>query len=160
MWAQDLPIGYLVCQNDLMKTSNLHENLDREDEVVGPSNRNFGLTLGAVFGLVAALKVFYWSPWSYLWAGLGAAMLALALFCPKALTLPNKAWLRLGLVLHTIVNPVVMAILFYFTFLPIGLLLRLFDKDVLRLKWEREAKSYWIPRTDTRPLDESMRQQF
>jgi hypothetical protein len=46
------------------------------------------------------------------------------------------------------------------TMLPIGLLLRLFGKDVLRLKWDRKAGSYWIKRADRRPLSQSMRQQF
>jgi hypothetical protein len=143
-----------------MRTGGLHENLDRDDEVVGPSNRKFGLTLSAAFGLLAALKAVHWSPWLYFWAGLGLVMLVLALFCPKALTLPNKAWLKLGLLLHRMANPVVMAILFYLTILPIGLLLRLWGKDLLRLKWDSKAASYWIDRTDRRPVDQSMRQQF
>src|SRR5262249_25604191 len=48
----------------------------------------------------------------------------------------------------------------FFTVLPTGLLLRVFGKDVLRLKWDREAKTYWIARSDTRPLRESMRHEF
>jgi hypothetical protein len=91
---------------------------------------------------------------------LGALMAGLALWRPDALTSLNRLWLRFGLLLHRIVSPVVMVFLFYVTMLPIGLLLRLFGKDVLRLKWDRKAGSYWIKRADRRPLSQSMRQQF
>jgi len=53
-----------------------------------------------------------------------------------------------------------MAILFYLAVMPIGLLLRVCGKDVLRLKLERTAESYWIVRTDERPISQSLRQQF
>jgi hypothetical protein len=51
-------------------------------------------------------------------------------------------------------------LLFYATILPIGLVLRMFGKDVLHLKWDAKAGSYWLKRSDQRPLSESMRQQF
>ncbi len=79
---------------------------------------------------------------------------------PPSLALANRAWLRLGLLLHRVVNPLVMAILFYLAVMPIGLLLRVCGKDVLRLKLERTAESYWIVRTDERPISQSLRQQF
>ena len=73
---------------------------------------------------------------------------------------PNRIWLKLGLVLHRIVNPVIMAILFYGTLLPIGLLMRLLGKDPLRLRLDKKAVSYWLTRSDERPPSEAMRQQF
>ena len=143
-----------------MRTGQLHEDLAREDETAGPSNRKFGLTIAVIFGLLGALEVYHWSPWAALWAALSALMVSAALWRPDALTGLNKVWLRFGLLLHHVVNPIVMAFLFYATILPIGLLLRLFGKDVLHLKWDQKAGSYWIKRADQRPLPESMRQQF
>jgi hypothetical protein len=137
-----------------------HEDLAREDVATGPSNRKFGLTIAVVFAIVAALELYRWSPWVLLWAALGALMAALALWWPDALAGLNKLWLRFGLLLHRIVSPVIMAFLFYVTMLPIGLILRLFGKDVLHLKWDRKANSYWMKRADQRPQTESMRQQF
>ena len=48
--------------------------------------------------------------------------------------------------------------MFYATILPIGILMRA-DKDPLRLKLEKDANGYWLPRSDDRPLGASMRQQ-
>ena len=137
-----------------------HEDLAREDVTAGPSNRAFGLTMAVISGLLAAWALYRWSPWAVLWAGLSGLLVALALWRPDALATPNRAWLRFGLLLHRVVNPVVMAFLFYVTILPIGLILRLVGKDVLHLRWDRKAGSYWIKRADQRPLSKSMRQQF
>jgi hypothetical protein len=143
-----------------MATSGLHEDLHRDDEIVGPSDRKFGFTIAAVLALIAAWKLFHWSPWFLLWGALAASFAVLALWLPATLGPLNRAWLQLGLLLYRVVNPVVMAVLFYGTVLPIGLILRAFGKDVLRLKWDGSARSYWIARDERRPLSESMRQQF
>ena len=74
-----------------MRTDTLHENLAREDDVVGSSNRSFGLTFAAVFALLALWKLFYWSWWSALWGALALVLLALSLWRPDTLALPNKA---------------------------------------------------------------------
>jgi hypothetical protein len=68
---------------------------------------------------------------------------------------------RFGLTMASVfVNPFVMAIIFFLAILPIGLTMRLFGKDFLRLKWDRTLPTYWLPRTDPRPPSVSMRQQF
>jgi hypothetical protein len=53
-----------------------------------------------------------------------------------------------------------MAILFFGAILPIGLAMRWFGKDFLRLVLDRSASTYWLRRFDSRPPSESMRQQF
>ncbi|MDE2376607.1 SxtJ family membrane protein [Bradyrhizobium sp.] len=138
----------------------LHEDLRREDETSGPSDRKFGLTIGAVLAVIAALKAFHLSPWALFWGALAAVFVILALARPALLSLPNRLWLKLGLLLHRLVNPVIMAILFYGTILPVGLLMRAFGKDPLRLRLEKNSESYWLPRSDDRPQTTSMRQQF
>ena len=72
----------------------------------------------------------------------------------------NRLWLKLGLLIYRVVNPVIMAVLFFVAILPIGLAMRLFGKDFLKLKRDRSLTTYWLPRTDPRPQSESMRQQF
>jgi hypothetical protein len=54
----------------------------------------------------------------------------------------------------------VMGLLFYLTVTPTGLLMRLFRKDPLRLRFDPEAKSYWIERQPPGPAPETMRHQF
>jgi hypothetical protein len=62
--------------------------------------------------------------------------------------------------MYRVVNPVIMAVLFFGAMLPIGLAMRLFGKDFLKLGRDRALPSYWLPRSDPRPPSESMRQQF
>jgi hypothetical protein len=143
-----------------MAAGTLHEDLRREDPTSGPSDRKFGLTLGAILGLIAVTKAIERSPWAMVWGVLAAALIGSALLRPSLLSALNHVWLKLGLLLHRIVNPVIMAVLFYGTIVPVGLLMRATGKDPLRLKLDRNATSYWLARSDERPQSESMRQQF
>jgi hypothetical protein len=138
----------------------LHEDLRREDPTSAPSERKFGLTLGGIFALIALVKAFGRSEWSFVWGALAIVLIAAALRRPKLLAGPNRIWLQLGLLLHRIINPVIMAVLFYSTILPIGLLMRLFGKDPLRRRLDKNIASYWLARLDERPPSEAMRQQF
>jgi hypothetical protein len=111
-----------------------HESVLREDAVEGPSDRRFGLTIAAVCGVFGGIRL--WLGHSY-WLGLLAGALILAIFAvvwPSGLRPLNRGWMKLGLVLHRIVNPVVMTLLFVTTIVPVGLLRQAFDKDPLRLR--------------------------
>jgi len=68
--------------------------------------------------------------------------------------------MKLGDILHRIASPIALAILFYGVVTPTGLLMRLFGKDPLRLRFDREAKSYWIAREPPGPAPESLKDQF
>ena len=93
-------------------------------------------------------------------AGLAALFLAAAWLRPAILNPLNRIWLKFGLMLHSIVNPVVMALLFYGTVLPTGLVARAMGKDLLRLKRQPDAESYWIVRKPAGPSPETMKDQF
>jgi hypothetical protein len=141
-------------------TGTLHEDLRREDATAAPSERKFGLALGVVLALIALIKVIERSSWSLVWDALAAVLIGCALLRPQLLSAPNRLWLKLGLLMHWIVNPIIMAILFYGTILPVGLLMRALGKDPLRLRLDKTATSYWLPRSDERSPSEAMRQQF
>ena len=68
--------------------------------------------------------------------------------------------MKFGELLHRIVSPIALGIVFYLAVLPTGLLLRLFGKDPLRLKIDRGAASYWIKREPPGPTAESLNNQF
>jgi hypothetical protein len=133
---------------------------ERDEVIVGPSDRNFGFTMAAVFGLIGAWGLYKaTSHWPY-WLGIAAVFAVVTLVRPQALGPANRAWLKLGLLMYKVVNPVIMAILFFGAILPIGLLMRMAGKDFLRLARDRSASTYWLPRVDERPQSESMKQQF
>ena len=72
----------------------------------------------------------------------------------------NRLWLKLGLALQKVVNPVVMAVLFVSAIAPIGVLMRLGGKDLLRLRRRPNAATYWILRERSAPAAETMQKQF
>lgn len=141
------------------EVASFHESFQRDDEEkTGSSNRNFGLTIAAFFLLIFLLKwkktgVPHWS----------AALVALffggsALFAPKGLTVLNRAWTKFGLLLHKVVSPVAMGLIFFVVLTPMALLARLMGKDPMRRKWEPNANSYWITRSSE--VLSTMRDQF
>lgn len=142
------------------RTPATHEAFERDEEIVAGSDRSFGLVMAGAFSVVTALNAWHagriW-PWT---AGVAAAFLVAALMRPALLNPLNRLWLKFGLLLHRIVNPVIMALVFYGTVLPTGLVLRAMGKDLLRLRREPEADSYWIVRTPPGPAPETMKDQF
>ena len=93
-----------------------------------------------------------------LWT-VGGVLLAVALVAPGRLAVPNLLWRRLGFVLSRVVNPVVLLLLYATCIVPIGLAMRLFGHDPLRLKHDADADTWWIARKPS-PTAEPMRHQF
>lgn len=137
-----------------------HENLSRDEAVEGSSNRSFGIVFAVVF-LVIGCWPFVFGEGMLWWAvATAAAFGAIAFVAPSLLEWPNRLWLRFGLLLHHIVSPIALALVFYGAVLPTGLLLRLFGKDLLRLRRQPQAPSYWIDRTPPGPPPDSLKDQF
>jgi hypothetical protein len=138
----------------------LHEDLRREEAVVGSSNRSFGILLAAVGLIIGGLKWWHGTSNPWWWFGAAAALAALALLYPAALAPFNRLWLRLGLLLHKVVNPIVMALIFFGAVLPTALVVRIMRKDLLRLRRDPAAASYWIVREPAGAASETMKHQF
>jgi len=143
-----------------MATSQLHEDFSRQEHVTAGSDRSFGFVFAGFFTLMSGLS--WWrGHTSWHWAlPLAALFLAVALTKPGLLNPLNRLWLKLGLLLYKVVNPIVLGLLFFVTITPIGLVMRAFGKDFLRLRLDREAPSYWISREPPGPPPESMKNQF
>ena len=129
-------------------------------KVIMGSNRSFGLVFAGFFAIVALLPLIHGGALRWWALTVAAAFAASALFAPRLLQPLNRLWFKLGLLLHHVVNPVIMALMFYGAMLPMALLLRWLGKDLLRLKREPEAQSYWIAREPPAPAPGSMSKQF
>lgn len=137
----------------------IHENFDRDDDVALSSERGFGFVFAIFFALVGAVR--WWVAGAPgLWFIAAAVFACLALFWTAPLAPLNRLWHRLAVRLYAVVNPLVMAMLFAVTIIPIGLLLRARGKDLLRLRREPDAKTYWIPREHGGTDPDTMRNQF
>jgi hypothetical protein len=142
------------------KESSLHERFDREDLVKGPSDRRFGFTFSTVFCVIGVVSLWRHGAHAYYWLGAAAAFAVVTILRAPVLRPLNALWLKFGLLLHAVVNPIIMAVMFFGVFLPMGLVMRACGKDSLRLKRNPTATSYWIMRDPPGPAPDSLTHQF
>jgi hypothetical protein len=122
--------------------------------------RNFGLTVGIAFGVLGAL-LFWRDKAHYVYfAVISAAFLGLGLLVPAALKPVEKVWMTAANALGWVMTRVILTVLFFAVFTPIGLLARLLGKDFLNLKTDESATSYWIYREPRDLTREDYEKQF
>ncbi len=140
----------------------MHENFERTENTKAGSERTFGLVFFAFFVFVGVAPLLHRAGGAIrVWAlVLAVVFLVLALFWTAPLKPLNRAWLKFGLLLHAIVNPLVMALMFYAVITPFGIGMRVLGKKLLGLKREPEAATYWVPRDPPGPAPETMKNQF
>ncbi len=111
------------------------------------SNRSFGLVFFLVFFLISVYPTFN-NERLIIWPLIVSLIfLFLGLFNSKILSPLNKLWFKFGLFLGKVISPIVMLLIFFFVVTPIGLLMKLFNKDLLNKKFNNK-KSYWIDKTE------------
>jgi hypothetical protein len=146
-----------------MKTSNdsnFPERLGHGDSPRGSTDRFFGLLFSGFWGVVAMAPLRRGGSIRAWAAVLAAAFLITSLIRPTMLGPLNHLWQRLGRLLRKLTNLIVMAVLYFSTIVPFGLIMRLLNRDVLQLKWDPGQTTYWIPRKPPGPRPESMQDQF
>ena len=110
------------------------------------SNRSFGIVFFIVFLLISiypAINDKDIRVWSLI---VSSIFLILGLINSNILTPLNKIWFKFGILLGSFVSPIVMGIVFFLVVTPTSLLMRIFGKDVLKLK-KNNSKSYWIEKS-------------
>jgi hypothetical protein len=110
------------------------------------SEKSFGTVFGLVFlaiGLWPLLGGEDIRVWSLVVA---TAFVVAGYLTPSLLKWPNKLWFKLGIILGAVVAPIVMALVYFLAVVPTGLLLKLFGKDILDKKIDKEATTYWRDR--------------
>ena len=142
-----------------MASDNLHEDLWRHTEEKKAGERAVGITFGIVFLLIGLGRLHATSRWEWAWFAAAATVLLLAFFWVGPLRPINALWHRLGLLLAKVVNHL-MGSVFFLAIYPAGALMRLSGKDPLRLKLDRNAKSYWQARESSESVPQSMADQF
>ena len=117
-----------------------------------PSNRSFGWFFTGVFAVGAVL---------YPWALALAALMALVTYTRETWLTPlNRAWMKLGELLGRIVSPLVLGLIFFGVFTPVGMVMRLFGRDALYRSIDAAAPSYWVRRDPPGPAEGSFRNMF
>jgi len=127
-----------------------------KQEIKISSNRSFGIVFSIFFSLVGIYlllnnsSVYYWS---FL---ISLIFFILGLFNSKILGPLNQIWFKFGILLGKVVSPIVMGIIFFLVITPIAILLKIFGKDVLKLKLNNN-ETYWIEKNEPKS---DMKKQF
>jgi len=108
--------------------------------------RKFGLLVGGVLAVLGILFLVRGRAHYPYFLAPGAALIVLGLMLPGILKQIYIAWMALAIVLGFIVSHAILTLFFFLVITPIGLTARLFGKDFLRLRLQRQAPTYWLPR--------------
>jgi hypothetical protein len=131
-------------------SENLSHESYRDDEPVGSaSNRGFGCTVGGVLIVIAAARLLVLGSLTtatlVMFVG-GALLLWFGIAAPARISRLNRLWQYVGTILSQVVNPIVLALLFFFVITPIAYIMRRTGKQTLPLAPDPSATTYWIPR--------------
>lgn len=110
------------------------------------AEREFGLIVGGVLVLLSAWWMYRgkFHGVSQITLPVGAGLVLLAFILPRALVLPNKAWMALAEVLSFVSTRIILAFVFFVIITPIGFVKRLFGWDPLHRR-AAASDSYWKP---------------
>ena len=132
-----------------------------ETRVASPTEiQKFGILFAALCTLVAGYMV--WKGihiWPYFFGG-AVFFLVTGLFGKNILRPLYVGWMKFAFVLGWVNTRILLGLFFYLILTPIGLVLRLTGKDLLGLKIDRNATSYWVKRERKSFDAETTKQQF
>lgn len=114
----------------------------------------------AVFGLLAAWRFFLgdWLAWLWLIAAISFGLTGL--LAPKRLMTLNRLWMRFGNLLNRIVNPLVLGLMYLILIMPVGVVMKLFGRDIMQRKFDSRTDSYWQHRENPTTKPENFHNQF
>ena len=124
-------------------------------KIVKKDNITFGIIFFILFLIISLYPLNAFGViriWSFI---LSLVILIITIIRPNLFTFFNRLWIKFGILLGKIISPIVMGLVFFIVVTPIGILIRIFKKDIMGLK--RGASSYWINREDKL---QSMKKQF
>lgn len=137
-----------------------HEFGAAHSEVKSSSDRSFGLVFAGVFLLIAFARYWHGTHTWPIYAVIALGFAGVGLFRPALLAPLNRLWVKLGLLLGKIVSPIVLGGLFFLVITPAAVILRWMGNDLLNLRREPKAATYWLARDPPGPAPESINDQF
>ncbi len=118
-----------------------------------PSNRSFGWLFTGVFLAIG----FFFHPWL---VALAAVTALVTITRAQWLAPLNRAWMKFGMLLNHVVSPLVLGLLFFGVFTPMGWTMRRFGWDAMKRAYDAQADTYWIRRDPPGPADDSFKDLF
>ena len=121
------------------------------------NNRSFGILFFIVFLILGLYPTLKGNSPNIYFIFISIPFIILGLINSKILTPLNNAWIKLGEILGMVIAPIVMAIIYFFILTPISIVVRIFGKDLLSIKFNKQVNTYWINRKKN---INSMKKQF
>ena len=121
------------------------------------SNPNFGVVFFIVFLVLGFWPAKSGGEINIFLILISFIFLFLAITKSKLLTPLNKLWFKFGVKLGAIIAPIVMIVVFFLVVTPIGIIMKIFGKDLINKKINKDTKTYWINRKKS---TSSMKRQF
>jgi hypothetical protein len=110
------------------------------------SNKSFGIVFFVVFLLIAIYPLLKGNNINFLFLSISIIFLTLGILNSKILEPLNKIWIKFGYLLGKVISPIVMLIIFFLVVFPTGLLIKIFKKNYLGIRYDKKKNSYWIPK--------------
>lgn len=124
------------------------------------SERSFGIVFSILFlfiglyPLVNDMPIRFWS------LGICFSFLIITALLPNFLKPLNFLWGKLGFLLSKIMSPVILGALYLIVIVPVGLFLRLFRIDLLKLRQGKDIQSHWVKRDSSEEIINNLPYQF
>ena len=128
----------------------------KKDKIKISSNKSFGLFFSLIFFIISIWPLINGNNIRICPIPIAVIFLLLGVLNSKLLLPLNKSWFKFGLLLGSIVSPIIMGLIFFLIVTPTGLILKLFRKDVLNLKYNK-SKTYWLEKDKNKS---TMKNQF
>jgi hypothetical protein len=122
--------------------------------------REFGLIVGAVFGLLATLFLWRGKSFYLYFYTISIFLVLFGLIAPVVLKPIQKIWMILAIVFSFFVTRIILGILFYLVITPVGIIMKISGKDILNITFNDKSDSYWIKRNNQNLNKESYEKQY
>ena len=124
-----------------------------------PTNEKFGSLFFAIFFLLGVYAFFASKTWLLISSGCILILILLALFFNPALLQPfNRAWMYIGFCIGRVISPLVLGLIYFLLISPLGIILKIFNRDELDIKKYKKTSS-WKNKPSTTSID-SFKNQF
>ncbi len=130
------------------------------DNIKLPSNRKFGFLFTIIFFLIGSYFFIKENSAIYFLSFTISLIFGIITIFNSNILLPlNKIWMRFGLLIGSIVSPIVLGMIFFIIFTPLSIIMKIIGRDELLIKLKKQV-SYWKSINRKQNYKETLKQQF
>lgn len=122
--------------------------------------REFALTVGIAFGVLAALLFWRERPHYVYFIPLSGLFILLGLIVPGLLKPVRKGWMTAAAGMGWVMTRVILTVLFFGVVTPLRFIAALAGKRFLDLTIDQSAESYWVRKDPAAAEPEALERQF